>query len=322
MRRKERKFLIRCFLFLVLLLLCLGCYWYLNSDSAEPQVTIPTTPVPTVKPTVMPTVMPTVVPTQAPASGDPLIIHFIDVGQADAILLSHDGKYAMVDAGKSMADAEVSESALERHLDRFDGLDWLLATHQDSDHIGLARYVMTSDKTKTFYDNGNPSDTFTYTKLMTFLTDNNIDYTILSAGDTINTWDDVGITVMSSAITNGYDVNDDSIVLLVEYGGTKVALTGDISKDVEGEIGARLGDVDILKVPHHGSKTSASSTFLQYVKPEVSVISVGENSYGHPNADTADRLDDYGTIYRTDEYGCVEVVITDSGYYVRHCEWA
>ncbi|HJJ35642.1 MAG TPA: MBL fold metallo-hydrolase [Methanocorpusculum sp.] len=323
-RRKQNKSKAVILILIILILACLIGFWYISNHPVD----IPGQPTPTMTPTAVPTQTAsptqsaTTAPTPAASSGKELKIHFINIGQGDAVLLTYDGENAMIDAGKSTKEAAKSEAALDTHLNKIDGLEWLLATHQDSDHIGLARHVMESEKTDTFYDNGNTADTYTYTKLMTYLTDNNINYKILSTGDTINDWDNVKVTVVSSAPTEGDDVNDDSIVLLIEYGRTKIALTGDISKDVETEIGKRLGDVDILKVAHHGSKSSSSSSFLKSVKPEVSVISVGENTYGHPTAEAIDRLDDYGDVYRTDEFGCVEVVVTDSGYKVQHCEWA
>ena len=324
-RRKQKKSKAAFIIILLIILACIVGVWYFSGDSTtHPKES---TPAQTVTPTVVPTQTPaptqiaTPVSTPVASSGKELKIHFINIGQGDAILLTYDGKNAMVDAGKSTKEAAKSEVAIDTHLNKIDGLEWLLATHQDSDHIGLARHVMDSEKTDMFYDNGNTADTYTYTKLMTYISDNNINYKILSTGDTINDWDNVKISVVSSAPTGGKDLNDDSIVLLVEYGNTKIALTGDISKDVESEIGKRLGDIDILKVAHHGSKSSSSSSFLNSVKPEVSVISVGENSYGHPTNEAIDRLDDYGDVYRTDEFGCVEVVVTDSGYTVQHCEW-
>lgn len=326
-RRKQNTKIIAGIIIILFILACIIGVWYFTENQTQPEKQI--TPAPTATPTIAPTIVPTAVPTPTVtptptpvvSSGKELKIHFIDIGQGDAILLTYDGRNAMVDAGKSTKESAKSEAAIDTHLDRIDGLSWVLASHQDSDHIGLISHVMNSEKTDTFYDNGNTASSKTYEKLMTYISDNDIDYKILSTGDSINDWDKVKISVVSSAPTAGKDVNDDSIVLLVEYGMTKIALTGDISKSVEAAIGKRLGDVDILKVSHHGSRTSSSPAFLSSVKPEVSVISVGVNTYGHPHEEAIKRLDEYGKVYRTDDFGCVEVVVTDTGYTIQHCEW-
>lgn len=310
---------------LILIAIIGGFFIYVHTTSEHPQKEETLIPTPTTTLTPTPSATYTTgsnaTPTEFATGSEPLKIHFIDIGQGDAILLSYDGKYAMVDAGKSLKSEDESQVYLDKHLDHIKSLDWLLTTHPHYDHIGLARHAMTKAKTGMYYDNGDETDTATYDKLMNFITQENIPYTVLSTGDSINGWDGVNISVVSSDATNGKDLDDDSIVLLVEHDGTKVALTGDISSDVESEISEKLGKIDILKVPHHGSRYSSSSQFLNTIKPDVSIICVGENTYGHPHTEALDRLNQLSTIYRTDEFGCVEVIIDRNGYNIQHCEW-
>lgn len=263
---------------------------------------------------VTPTPTPTVIENETIPKSD-LKIHFENVGQGDCIMLDHNGQYALIDVGKS----KIALDEIKKHLQ--EKYDWVLTTHQDSDHIGYVNYVLEKSAVDWFYDNGNVATTQTYKDMMQSVNDNNVYYHILETGDKITTWDDVNITVVSSKVSNGKDVNDDSIVLLLEFEGVKVAFTGDISEDVEMPIGKALGDIDVLKVAHHGSKTSSSNAFLSYTLPEVSVISVGENNYGHPSQEALERLSKYGKVYRTDEYGCVELVIDDGKYEIKHCEY-
>ena len=99
--------------------------------------------------------------------------------------------------------------------------------------------------------------------------------------------------------------NDVSLLLEFSSGGNSVLFTGDISKSGEPEL---LPDVDILKVPHHGSDTACSEALLSAASPEVAIISVGENSYGHPSGEVLERLSDSGSeIYRTDQCGAITV---------------
>lgn len=263
---------------------------------------------------ITPTPTPTVIENETIPKSD-LKIHFENVGQGDCIMLDHNGQYALIDVGKS----KIALDEIKKHLQ--EKYDWVLTTHQDSDHIGYVGYVLEKSAVDWFYDNGNVATTQTYKDMMQSVNDNNVYYRILETGDKITTWDDVNITVVSSKASNGKDVNDDSIVLLLEFEGVKVAFTGDISEDVEMPIGKALGDIDVLKVAHHGSKTSSSNTFLSYTLPEVSIISVGENNYGHPSEEALERLSKYGKVYRTDEYGCVELVIDDGKYEIKHCEY-
>lgn len=299
-----------------------------STPSVNPTVNPTTNPVsnPTVNPTTNPTVNPTSSPTVKPTSSTTnssekkLTAHFIDVGQGDCILLSYDGKYAMVDAGESLK--EDSKPAVTAHLKDFQNLEWLLTTHQDYDHIGLAKYVMDTVPVKRFYDNGNTHTSKTYENMISTVYAKDIPYTVLKEGDTIDTWgDDISVKVVSSKITNGNDANDDSVVLLISYGNMDLCLVGDISQDVEKQIAEKIGQrAEILKVAHHGSPTSTSKEFVWAVHPETSIISVGENTYGHPSEDVIERLKLFGDVYRTDDYGCVVIDIGKDSYNVRHCE--
>lgn len=331
------KLLVLLILFAAVFAVIIGFVFVGNivSPSTDPHnipIVIPTseptptpTPVPTqggspvVSPTHQPNPTQTTQPTQFPitSNSDALKIHFVDVGQADCILLEHDGKYAFIDIGKSTKGNYLSNIRLHAPSK----IEWILATHQDSDHIGNITYVMALSDVKNFIDNGRTSNTMTYKELMDKVSGGKIEYSVIQEGDSINTWSDVKITDIATYSANGSDVNDDGIVLRLEYEGVVVGFMADVSENVDAEIGRKLGDVDILKVAHHGAKTASSEKFLKYAKPEISVISVGDNSYGHPADETIQRLSSYGRVYRTDEVGCVEVVITNGNYSVVGCEY-
>ena len=108
------------------------------------------------------------------------------------------------------------------------------------------------------------------------------------------------------------DVNLSSVVMRLQYQNLEVWFTGDIDTSVEEILSSsvdKLRNIRIVKVAHHGSKTSSGDKFLEVVEPQIALISVGKNNYGHPSSVVLDAFDDIGTnIYRTDEWGSVEVV--------------
>jgi competence protein ComEC len=109
--------------------------------------------------------------------------------------------------------------------------------------------------------------------------------------------------------------NAASVVLLVRWNDFEALLTGDAYVDVEREIAPTVGDIDVLKVGHHGSRTSTDSTFLAHVRPEIALLSVGrDNRYGHPAPEVVARLEAAGaSIYRTDRQGTVRVLVGRDG---------
>ena len=120
--------------------------------------------------------------------------------------------------------------------------------------------------------------------------------------------------------SGGEKTNNESVVLMLKYGETEVLLTGDIEAKTERKIilgGADI-DADILKVAHHGSKTSTLAEFLYEVSPQVAVIQVGtKNRYGHPTQEVLSRLENFGVkLYRTDVDGGVKVISDGVNYLI------
>lgn len=243
-----------------------------------------------------------------------LTMSVIDVGQADAILLEKDGIELLVDAGISMKGSSESKKNLVDYLEDRE-IEHVLVTHQDYDHIGNAEYVLTNYDVRAFYDNGHVHTSKTYESLMNYVAESDLEYSVLRTGDTLNIWEGVEVTVVSpKRLTD--DVNEDSIVLLVDYDDIEILLTGDAGVSVESNVAKLVGDIDILKVGHHGSDSASSNDFLKIIEPEISIISVGEgNSYGHPTESVLSRLSAIGSdVYRTDVNGTI-VVDTDGLVY-------
>ncbi|MFA7198905.1 MAG: lamin tail domain-containing protein [Methanoculleus sp.] len=255
----------------------------------------------------VPGVQPEVVPD---LSGD-LVVHFLDVGQGDSILLQFRDKTMLIDASeRGMADriiAYLEDQNVER-------LDVVVATHAHSDHIGGLRTVISAYPVGEFVDAAQPHSTATYENLLALIEERGIAYTAAERGKTIALDPDLEILILNPAAEPIGEVNQDSVVLKVTYNEISYLFVGDAEKPAEEsmmEAGLDL-DADVLKVGHHASRYGSSAEFLSAVSPAISVIQVGAgNSYGHPHEEAVERLEATGSrIYRTDLDGNV-VIATD-----------
>ena len=214
-------------------------------------------------------------------------LDFIDVGQGDATLVTaSNGETLLVDGGRSRV--RIRERLASMGIT---DLDAVLATHSDADHIAGLVEVFDLFSIERFYWNGQLHDTQTCQNLMAAAESEGSAVTISRAGDTI-VLGDLTIQVVHPESLSG-DSNIDSIVLMVSCGTVEILLTGDAEIPSEEVMlaGGLLTDIDILKVGHHGSRTSTSDEFISTLLPEVGVISAGvDNQFGHPHQEVVDRL--------------------------------
>lgn len=240
------------------------------------------------------------------ASGgtDPLRVYFLDVGQGDCTILTQGDSAMLIDAGENDKGTTV-QSYLE-YLG-IDSLDYAVLTHPDSDHIGGADVVLYKFDCDTILMPDVRTDTRTYDDVIQAMNAKGETAVHPSPGD-IYEFGDASFTVLAP-VQSYDDNNNNSIVLRLDYGDNSFLFTGDAESQAEADILASGADVeaDVLKVGHHGSSTSTSDEFLAAVSPEYAVISCGEgNSYGHPHAETLNKLRQNGiTVYRTDEQGTI-----------------
>lgn len=224
-----------------------------------------------------------------------LTLHFVAVGQADAIVIQQGDTYAIVDAGKPLTkDPAATDIMTYLKTLQPETIDFLLITHQDYDHIGSAQDILQEYPTNIFYDNGFVHTSKTYENLMEEVGEQNIPYIVVRGGDPIeNSFENVSISVLAPQKLLSDDINANSIILRICYGNQSALLTGDAENPEEllssGTILSPLHS-DLLKVGHHGSAKSSSGDFLNRVSPDIAVISTGKNSYGHPNPQTVNRL--------------------------------
>jgi competence protein ComEC len=253
---------------------------------------------------------PTKVPENTITTGE-LKVHFIDVGQADSILVQQGNNYMLVDAGNN-EDSQTLRNYLNQQ--GVSELEYFVGTHKDEDHIGSSDYVINSLKVGKVYFPKQTATTRTFEDFVTAVKGKGLKLTVPTVGESFKLGE-ATITVLAPNSSSYEDANDYSIVLKVQYGNTSFLLTGDAESVSESEMlskGVNLSST-VLKVGHHGSKSSTSQTFLDKVNPKYAVISVGEgNSYGHPTQEIMNRLKAKNIpVYRTDENGTI--VATSDG---------
>lgn len=252
---------------------------------------------------------------EAPTAPDQIIgelkVHFINVGQADSILVQQGSKAMLVDAGNN-GDASTIKNYISKQ--GISELQYFVGTHVHEDHIGSADYIINSFKVGKVYFPKQTSSTKTFEEFVTAVKNKGLKLTVPTVGESFKLGE-ATVTILAPNGTNYKDSNDYSIVLKVSFGSTSFLLTGDAEAVSEKEMLAKGLNLEatVLKVGHHGSESSSSDAFLDKVKPKYAVISVGkENSYGHPSQTVLNKLKNRGVpVYRTDEQGTI--VATSNG---------
>ena len=245
-------------------------------------------------------------------------ISVLDVGQGDAILVEGSrGSRLLVDGGP---DPDRVVVALDERLPPWDRrVDALILTHPHEDHVAGLALLVSRYRVGRVYEPGMRGPGPGYAAWSAILAAGGISHGRLSTGDRMTIddahlrvlWPDPG-KVPAEPPDTGTGINNVSVVLLGEVAGRRFLLAGDIEEEIDPILVARgLPTVDVLKVAHHGSRTSSTDLFLDAVRPKVAVASAGAgNPYGHPAAGTIARLRAHGArVLRTDEDGTVEITI-------------
>ncbi len=241
-------------------------------------------------------------------------IHFIDVGQGDAILLRDPGGYdILIDGGFPQQEQNYK---LNRYLKSAGvrNLSAVFLTHPHLDHYGGLIQVLEEFPVFYFFTTGVESRAQSYLKLLEIIEYLGIDHRKVHRGDMIRAG---GITIDILHPREEFllgSFNNLSLVFEVNLKGLKILFTGDIESETEAQLVRQnlLNRVDILKVAHHGSATSSSADFLKIVDPAVAVIQAGKNNIFHPAPEVIARLEDRNIqVFRTDEDG--EVVFGWNG---------
>ncbi len=252
--------------------------------------------------------------TEQASDGETCEVYFIDVGQGDSELIIAGDKAALIDAGPGTAE-DTLIAYLGQHVRT---IDYLILTHPHEDHIGGADKVIKQFEVSNVILTNKTSDSKAYEKLMDALEGSTANVMLAAPGEQYSLGSAV-LTILAPLGDNYDEVNDFSIVTRLDACGHSLLFTGDAQSESESEMlrtydGGEL-DCDVLKVGHHGSATSTADSFLGVVSPEYAVISCGDgNEYGHPDAKTEKRLNDFGvTCFRTDLDGTVMMRLSDGG---------
>ena len=243
-----------------------------------------------------------------------LEVNFFDVGQGDAIFITTPSKQQiLIDGGPSSAILEKISKAMPFY-DR--SIDLVVFTHPDPDHLLGLIDVLRSYKIGAVGNTGIKSSKSGFISWQTEVSENKIQEFYLTKGNVIKFSDDSYIKILAPFEDfkgkEAADANSSSLVMKLVFGRKSFLITGDSPKSVEEEMLEKekeILDSDVLKVGHHGSKTSTSEAFLVAVSPEVAVIQVGkDNRYGHPNQEVLETLERYGIrILRTDQLGDIKI---------------
>ena len=243
-----------------------------------------------------------------------LHVRFFDVGQGDsALITTPSGRTMLIDGGPDWSTLEELGNVLpffQRHI------DLLMLSHPNMDHLLSFPEILKRYSVGMIVVSGVQNSPVRYNELLARARDQHIPILIVSAGHIIRLGDGAVLRILwpPAKMPTGFPKNDNdtSVVAMLEYAGHRALFTGDEERPVEETLVRAHADLraDILKVAHHGSRTSSATGFLLAVHPSLAIISVGaHNSYGHPRQEVVDRLRKFGaTVKRTDQDGTVEVV--------------
>lgn len=252
-----------------------------------------------------------------------LEINFVDVGQGDCTYIkTPNGKNIIIDGGEGntrkydYGKNVVLPYLLDKGVKK---IDYLIATHADSDHIGGLFAIIENLKVENIIIGIQPESSEQYMNLLNISKKKKINILNLKAGDKMKIDEEIFINVLwpiKNKLVEENALNNNSLVFKFVYNDFSCLFTGDIEEIAEKQIVEEYENLDllksnILKVAHHGSKTSSIDSFVEEVKPRIALIGVGiDNKFGHPNSEIISKLETMGTrIYRTDKNGEINVYV-------------
>ena len=239
-----------------------------------------------------------------------MIIHYIDVGQGDCILIQVNNKNLLIDSGPSTNRKYLLNYLKKINIKKF---DYIIATHPHDDHIGNMDTIIKRYNVEKFYSPKVTTSSDTFDSLLSALVDKNLKINVLKKGSSqINLGKNVTLKVLSPS--KDFTSDNYSPIIKINFLNNSFLFTGDAETSDENLVLFENNDLkaDVLKVGHHGSSTSTSLDFLNSVDPSVAIISVGKNnSYGHPSQKVLSLLDESNIkTLRTDISGNI-IVISD-----------
>ena len=246
-------------------------------------------------------------------------ITFIDVGQGDCTFINIEGKSILIDGGSSDIE-NVGKYRIVPVIKSYgyNEIDIIFISHTDSDHISGIQEIISEGLLNVHHVilPKNEGEFLKDINFIEFLKEYNMEYTLFEAGDRVAIGE-ACFEAISPYVSLKGDINEKSLVLLMQYNDFTCLFTGDISKNVEKQLlksyRDKLKKTDVLKVAHHGSDTASDKEFMKAISPHYGIISCGiNNSYGHPHNETLETLSECETnIKRTDQCGAIFVKYTE-----------
>lgn len=235
-----------------------------------------------------------------------LKVTYLDVGQADSILIEENNEYMLIDAGNNEDGPKLVNYFKSLGIEKF---EYVIGTHAHEDHIGGMDDIIKNFSIGTFYMPEVLTTTKTFEDVLDALGEKNVTLSIPKTNATFKLGD-ATVKVLYVGTEDESDLNDTSIVLKVTYQNVSFLLTGDASTKVEEKLNPADLESTVLKVGHHGSSTATNEKFLNTVNPKYAIISVGENNqYEHPHTTVLNTLAAHNiTTYRTDQDGTIKVI--------------
>ena len=240
-----------------------------------------------------------------------LNLYFLKAGEGDSELAVLPGGVKVLIDGGPGSETVSSLDKVMPPTNRY--IDMVILSHPQLDHFGGLIQIFQRYKVGVFVWNGESANDDTWKNLVGLIKNNGIAAVVVSKGDKISYMDSSFEILAPSVGLVSSDPNDDSVIARLSSGCISTLFTGDATPKLEQYL-VSGGDVksDILKVSHHGSKTSSVSSFLSAVLPKIAVVEVGKNTYGHPTPDAMQRLANIGaSLYRTDDNGTVHIRALD-----------
>jgi len=239
------------------------------------------------------------------SSTDNLEIYYLDVGNADSILIRYHNNNVLIDAGNNEDGEKIVNYFKSLGVENF---KYVIGTHAHEDHIGGMDNIINSFNIEHFYMPSTITTTKTFEDVIDSLTKKNIKFETPKIDYKFNI-EDIEFKILYIG-DNKEDLNKTSIILKMTYKETSYLFTGDATSETEKEILNKDIKSTVLKVAHHGSQYSSTAKFLNEVKPKYAIIEVGkDNDYGHPKKVVLQKLEKIGAeIYRTDQDGTIHLI--------------
>lgn len=237
-----------------------------------------------------------------------LAVHFLDVGCADCILIEYDDYVFMIDTASVNMYEDIDLYLQKRNIDK---IDIMFLSHGDSDHVGSAFKIIENYDVKAVYTNNMSSESEAYTLMLEAV--ENIDFVRLKENTSLY-YDELTFDI-TAFDDESLSSNNSSLIIKLTYMDLDILFTGDAETVSEEILIESCADIqsDILKVGHHGSASSSSVNFLNYVNPILAIISTGDNLYSLPSKTVLENLEDLEIDYLRTDYSGNIMILTNNG---------